>query len=158
MMEWFVKAFIKASLTWFGLGVTLGMLMAIRPEWVVYRTAHFHMNFLGFITMMIFGVAYHVIPRFTGHALHSRRMAGAQFWISNVGLAVLVAGFASMWKLGTRAWPLLASGGVISAVGAYLFIYNLWRTVDGSKAQREGAARAAQQAAAAAAARKLPVS
>ncbi|MHB1265551.1 MAG: hypothetical protein ACYC1S_14205, partial [Gemmatimonadaceae bacterium] len=33
MMEWFVKAFIKASLTWFGLGVTLGMLMAVRPEW-----------------------------------------------------------------------------------------------------------------------------
>ncbi len=157
MMEWFVKAFIKASLTWFGLGVTLGMLMAVRPEWVVYRTAHFHMNFLGFITMMIFGVAYHVIPRFTGHALHSRRIAGAQFWISNVGLAVLAGGFASMARLGTRAWPFLASGGVISALGAYLFIYNLWRTVDGSKAQREGAARAAKQAASAAAARKLPV-
>ena len=158
MMEWFVKAFIKASLAWFGLGVTLGMLMAVRPEWVVYRTAHFHMNFLGFITMMIFGVAYHVIPRFTGHALHSRRIAGAHFWLSNVGLALLVAGFASAWKLGTRAWPLLAAGGVISAVGAYLFIYNLWRTVDGTRSQREGAARATQQAAQAAASRRLPVS
>ncbi|HEY0995049.1 MAG TPA: cbb3-type cytochrome c oxidase subunit I [Gemmatimonadaceae bacterium] len=161
MMEWFVKAFLKASLTWFGLGVTLGMLMAIRPEWVVYRTAHFHMNFLGFITMMIFGVAYHVIPRFTGHALHSRRIAGAQFWISNAGLAVLAGGFASMATLGTRAWPLLAAGGVVSALGAYLFIYNLWRTIDGSRTQREAAARAAAQQAAAQAAtttRRLPVS
>ncbi|MHB1265550.1 MAG: cbb3-type cytochrome c oxidase subunit I, partial [Gemmatimonadaceae bacterium] len=126
--------------------------------WAVYRTAHFHMNFLGFITMMIFGVAYHVIPRFTGHALHSRRIAGAQFWISNVGLVVLAGGFASMARFGTRTWPFVAAGGVISALGAYLFIYNLWRTVDGSRAQRAGAARAAQQATSAAAARRLPVS
>lgn len=158
MMEWFVRAFLKASLTWFGLGVTLGMLMAIHPEWAIYRTAHFHMNFLGFITMMIFGVAYHVIPRFTGNPLHSRRMAGAQFWISNIGLALLAGGFALSARIGTRAWPLLASGGVISAIGAYLFIYNLWRTIDGKRAQRLGAARAAQQAEKAPAARRLPVS
>ena len=158
MMEWFVKAVLKASLTWFGLGVTLGMAMAIRPEWAIYRTAHFHMNFLGFVTMMIFGVAYHVIPRFTGNPLHSRRIAGAQWWISNVGLALLAGGFALSAKIGTRAWPLLAAGGIVSAVGAYLFIYNLWRTIDGNRAARAGAERAAKQAAAAAPARRLPVS
>jgi cbb3-type cytochrome oxidase subunit 1 len=49
--------------------------MAVHPAWAVYRTAHLHMNLLGFVAMMIFGVAYHVIPRFTGHSLHSRRLA-----------------------------------------------------------------------------------
>lgn len=158
MMEWFVKAFLKASLTWFGLGVTLGMLMALSPAWSVYRTAHFHMNFLGFVTMMIFGVAYHVIPRFTGNPLHSRRLAGWHFWISNAGLALLATGFAAVARTGRGAWPLLAVGGVVSAVGAYLFIYNLWRTIDGQRAQRAAAARAAQQATAAPPARRLPVS
>ena len=52
-MEWFVKAFVKASLAWLALGVTLGVAMAAHPAWMVYRPAHAHMNLLGFVTMMI---------------------------------------------------------------------------------------------------------
>ena len=66
-MDWFAKAFIKAALVWLGLGVTLGVVMAVSPAAAVYRTAHLHMNLLGFVSMMIYGVAYHVIPRFTGN-------------------------------------------------------------------------------------------
>ena len=64
-MQWFVKAFLKASLVWLSLGVTLGVAMAAHPTWTVYRPAHVHMTALGFVTMMIYGVAYHVVPRFT---------------------------------------------------------------------------------------------
>ena len=74
-MDWFVRAFLKSSLVWLGLGVTLGVGMAGHPAWLVYRPAHLHMTLLGFVAMMIFGVAYHVIPRFTGHPLHGRRLA-----------------------------------------------------------------------------------
>ena len=56
-MEWFVKAFVKASLVWLALGVTLGVAMAAYPAWIIYRPAHMHMVLLGFVTMMIFGVA-----------------------------------------------------------------------------------------------------
>lgn len=31
MMDWFVRRFIKAALVWFGLGVTLGVAMAVHP-------------------------------------------------------------------------------------------------------------------------------
>ena len=86
-MDWFVKAFLKASVSWLAMGVTLGVAMGIKPAWSIYRTAHLHMLLLGFVAMMIFGVAYHVIPRFTGHALHSRTVAGWHWWLSNVGLA-----------------------------------------------------------------------
>jgi len=61
-MEWFVRAFLKASLAWLAMGVTLGVAMAAYPPWTVYRLAHVHMVLLGFVTMMIYGVAYHVIP------------------------------------------------------------------------------------------------
>ena len=44
--------------------------MAVRPAWAVYRPAHVHMLLLGFVTMMIYGVAYHVVPRFAGFPLH----------------------------------------------------------------------------------------
>lgn len=131
MMDWFVKAFLKASLAWLGIGVTLGLAMAIHPPWAGWRTAHMHMNLLGFVTMMIYGVAYHVIPRFTGHPLALRRMAGVHWWVSNVGLALMSAGL-GMRGMGTPgAAPLVIGGGLLSTVGAYMFIVNIWRTLDG---------------------------
>jgi cytochrome c oxidase cbb3-type subunit 1 len=129
-MDWFVKAFVKASLVWLGLGVTLGVCMAAHPVWTIYRPAHVHMNLLGFVTMMIYGVAYHVIPRFTGHMLYSRRLAGAQWWASNIGLAGMVCGFFIRPHVPTTGGGVLATSGVVAALGAYGFIYNVWRTID----------------------------
>lgn len=140
-MEWFVRSFIKASLAWLALGVTLGVAMAVVPHWVVYRPAHMHMNLLGFVTMMIYGVAYHVIPRFTGNPLHSPRLATVHWWAANAGLAGMVAGFALRPHLGSAAVPLLGAGALLSAAGAYMFVYGLWRTIDGERRLRQAQAR-----------------
>lgn len=143
-MEWFVRAFIKASLAWLAAGVTLGVAMAIVPQWMIVRPAHMHMNLLGFVAMMIFGVAYHVIPRFTGHELHSRRLAAVHWWLANVGLALLALGFLLVPVLGFRPIALLGVGGTLAALGAYCFAYNLWRTIDG-RAELRAAERAAME-------------
>jgi len=137
-MDWFVTAFLKASLAWLGAGVSLGVAMAVHPAWAVYRTAHLHMNLLGFVAMMIFGVAYHVIPRFAGHPLHSRRLAVIHWWLANGGLTMLVAGFVILphTTFGTPARVVVATGGLLSAGAAYAFIYNLWRTIDGPRGRR----------------------
>jgi len=132
-MEWFVNAFIKASVTWLGAGVTLGVAMTVNPTLIVYRPAHVHMNLLGFVTMMIYGVAYHVIPRFTGHQLHSRRIACLQWWLANIGLALMVFGFCLAPNNISSAPFILAGGGIMAAMSAYLFVYNVWLTVDGVK-------------------------
>ena len=144
-MDWFSRAFIKASVTWLALGVTLGVAMAMMPSWTIHRTAHLHMNLLGFVAMMIFGVAYHVLPRFVGAPLHDRRLASAHWWLANIGLTLMVAGFA------LRTAPIvpppvsaacLAIGGALSAVGAYAFAYNVWRTVGAPAVVRNAAATA----------------
>jgi cytochrome c oxidase cbb3-type subunit 1 len=138
-MDTFSKHFVKASLTWFGLGATLGVCMAIDPALIIYRPAHLHMNLLGFVTMMIYGVAYHVMPRFTGHPLHSPRLAMTQWWLSNAGLAIMVCGFAITPHRASPGVLLLAAGGVLGAAGAYGFIFNIWRTLDGRAAPRSHA-------------------
>ena len=145
-MEWFVKAFLKASLAWLALGVTLGVAMAAHPVWTVFRAAHMHMVLLGFVTMMIYGVAYHVIPRFAGFPLHNRRAAGVQWWLSNVGLALMACGFIERVFRADAGTIVLASGGVLSAAGAYVFVYLIWRTVDGPVGLRKAAARARELA------------
>jgi len=143
-MTWFVKAFLKASLAWLALGVTLGVAMAAHPVWTVYRLAHVHMLLLGFVTMMIFGVAYHVIPHFVGFRLHRPRLAGAHWWIANVGLLLMASGFVGRVSLPKVGTVVLAAGGVLSALGAYLFVYVMWRTIDGPDQLRAASERAAR--------------
>jgi cbb3-type cytochrome oxidase subunit 1 len=129
-MDPFVRRFIRSSLVWLGVGVLIGVAMAVQPAAAAFRTAHMHANLLGFVSMMIFGVAYHVIPRFTGRPLHSRRAAELHLWVANCGLAGMVAGFVLRvfrWELGM---PVLGVGAVLSATGAMLFIHNIWRTLD----------------------------
>jgi cbb3-type cytochrome oxidase subunit 1 len=132
-MSPFIKWFMKSSLAWLGGGVLLGVAMAIWPQLIVYRPAHVHMNLLGFVTMMIYGVAYHVIPRFTGHQLHARRLAGLQWWLANIGLLLMVIGFCMAPHGIAAATPVLGTGGTLAAIAAYCFVYNLWRTIDGAR-------------------------
>ena len=79
--------------------------------------------------MMIFGVAYHVIPRFAGSRLARRRMAAAHFWIAQLGLGSMVAGWIVRVWLRDLGAGLLGLGGLVTAVGAALFIYNIWTTL-----------------------------
>jgi cbb3-type cytochrome oxidase subunit 1 len=136
-MDKFAKAFIRASLLWFLGGITLGLAMAIHPAWVVYRPAHAHMNLVGFVVMMIFGVGYQILPRFFGHPIHSRVLASAHVWLANVGLGGLVAGFFLAPSIGEKSIPVTAGGGLLWALGAYGFVYNMWMTFNAAERRRK---------------------
>jgi cbb3-type cytochrome oxidase subunit 1 len=134
-MDPFVRRFIRSSLVWLGVGVTLGVSMAVHPASLAFRPAHLHANLLGFVSMMIFGVAYHVMPRFTGRPLHSPRAAAIHLWLANLGLAGMVSGFIVRIYSRNPGAVLLGVGGVLSAAGAFLFIYNIWCTVEPVRAR-----------------------
>lgn len=134
-MDVFVSRFIRSSLVWLGIGVLIGVSMAFWPgAAMVYRPAHVHANLLGFVSMMIFGVAYHVVPRFSGHPLPSRTVASLHVWVANTGLALLVGGWILRASWSEPGLVLLRSGAALSAVGAFLFIYNIWATLNGVRA------------------------
>lgn len=159
-MEWYVRAFLKSSLAWLGIGVTLGLAMAVRPELALYRTAHLHFNLLGFVAMMIFGVGYHLLPRLAGHPLHRPSLAGVHWACANGGLLLLGTGLVLLPLGHARiGLALRGLGGALSAAGAYLFIYAIWRTLDAGRAlvARLEAERASRPVSAPAAGRGLPV-
>jgi cbb3-type cytochrome oxidase subunit 1 len=138
----FAKSFIRSSLIWFVAGITLGLAMAMYPPWVVYRPAHAHMNLVGFVVMMIFGVGYQMLPRFFGHPIHSQALAKLHVWMANLGLAGLVAGFLVAPSIGTASVPVTAAGGVLWAAGAYGFVYNMWRTFNAADRRKRESDRA----------------
>ena len=135
-MDPFVRAFIKSSLAWLACGVTLGAAMAIKPELVIYRPAHLHMNLLGFVTMMIFGVGYQLLPRLGGSPLRWRWMPLFHLWIGNIGLALMVIGFFVRPSIQGMGQLTLAVGGICAATGALSFVINIWRTLDLGAARR----------------------
>jgi cbb3-type cytochrome oxidase subunit 1 len=149
-MEWFIKAFIRASLIWFTLGIALGLAMSARPEWVVYRPAHAHMNVVGFLVMMVFGVGYQLLPRLFGGPLWSAKFAIAHLWLANLGLAAMVAGFMMAPHMGAPGNMVTTIGGSLYTLGALLFVINLWQTFSGADARHRPPPGAA------AAPRKLP--
>jgi cytochrome c oxidase cbb3-type subunit 1 len=141
-MEWFIKAFIRASLLWFAAGIVLGLAIAVHPQWLIYRPAHAHMNVVGFLTMLVFGVGYQLLPRLFGHPLHSPRLAVAHLFCANVGLAGLVLGFLMQPHNEPDARWIMTAGGSLFAVGAMLWVYNLWRTFDAADARQRARVQA----------------
>lgn len=142
----FVRLFIKSSLAWLGCGVMLGVAMAAHPLWIIYRPAHVHMNLLGFVTMMIFGVGYHVLPRVAGAPLRWPRLGMIHWWLANTGLALMVAGLFLLPSLAAIGRVTLVTGGSMAASGAFCFIVNIWRTIDLATARAAAAKLQARKA------------
>lgn len=131
-MEPFVRGFVRSSLVWLVIGVTIGVSMAFAPgAHLVYRPAHVHANLLGFVSMMIFGVAYHVMPRFAGRPLPSRRLPAVHLWLANGGLALMVGGWLLRPHLYAPGRGALLAGTVLTAVGIGFFVWSIWKTVGG---------------------------
>jgi heme/copper-type cytochrome/quinol oxidase subunit 1 len=128
-MDWFSKSFLKASVTWLVLGGLGGIGMGVYPEWTVYRATHTHMMLVGFVTMMIFGVGYHVIPRFAGAPIRNLTAPIVHWWLANLGLLLMIVGFilrpngaavssAASWFIGV--------GGALSGLGTLVFVWVVW--------------------------------
>lgn len=141
-MDTFVRWFIKSSLAWLAGGVTLGLIMAVWPTTIIYRPAHMHMNLLGFVTMMIMGVGYHLLPRLGGSPLKWRSLAVFHWWIANAGLALMVAGFLLRPSFEVFGRGVLGIGAVLSAAGALMFVVNIWRTLDAGQVRLASMQRA----------------
>ncbi len=122
--------FIFAGLAYLVIGVTLGILFFIIPETRGLSLVHTHLNLVGFITFIIFGIPYHILPRFRGNPLYSEKLAWWQFWLANVGLVGLLV------SLGLGAYIsfdglriVQAVFGATLAISIYLFVYNMLKTM-----------------------------
>jgi cbb3-type cytochrome oxidase subunit 1 len=124
-MHWRNRAFVLLALVYALLGGLLGIVWQAAPGALPGHVPrlHGHLMLLGFITMMIYGVGLHVLPRFSGRALYSERLATAQFYLANLGLWLLAAG----WLVLRPALAL--AGGILSFAAMGLFAVNIALTV-----------------------------
>lgn len=129
-MDKYAKAFVKASLIYFGIGTILGMLMVLVPDTRFALTrVHVHLLLLGFMAMMIYGVGYHILPRFMGRPVYSHRLGNIQAWVANITLV----GLSTSWMIEASqggVWHSLAIlFGIGQGVAIFMFILNLWKSM-----------------------------
>ena len=130
-MDRFVKNFILMSIIYLAAASLLGIFMLGNPSLMHLKFVHSHLNMLGWVSMMIFGVGYHILPRFTGKPLKSPKMGETQFWLANIGLI----GMLFFYTLGSfnpemgMYKGLTVAFGLIEAVSIFLFFFNMLTTI-----------------------------
>ncbi len=129
-MDRYAKAFVRASLIYLGTGAVTGFLMVAYPglRFLLGRV-HTHINLLGFMAMMIYGVGYHILPRFMGRPVYSQRLGHVQVWLANITLIGLSISWIFEATFG-GAWDVVA---ILFALGhgvsIFIFIINLWMSM-----------------------------
>jgi len=129
-MDKYAKAFVKASLIYLGMGVILGLLMVLMPDTRFTLTrVHVHILLLGFMAMMIYGVGYHILPRFMGRPVYSHRLGNIQVWLANITLVGLSASWILEASQGGVWHSLAALFGFGQVIAVFLFVINLWMSM-----------------------------
>jgi cytochrome c oxidase cbb3-type subunit I/II len=167
-----ILKFMVVAVTAYGMATFEGPMLSLKSvsaishytDWII---AHVHVGALGWNGMLTFGILYWLIPRIFGTNLYSKKLAANHFWLATLGIIFYVvplywAGFtqSSMWKQFTESGQLKYSfletvtylkpfyamrslGGTLYLIGAFIMVYNLYKTVRSGKLVANEAAEAA---------------
>lgn len=152
-----VLKFFVVAVTCYGMSTFEGPMMSLKSvnaiahftDWVI---GHVHIGGLGWNGFMAFGMLYWLIPRMWGTTLYSKKLATNHFWLGTIGIVIYAiplywAGFAQadMWKTFTESGQLKfqfletvtsiipmyitrSIGGTLYLIGAFMMVYNLYKT------------------------------
>lgn len=123
-MENFILRFFKAALVYLALGALGGVSLALWPASTkIYFPAITHLSLIGFLTQMIIGVTYFIIPVFIRKDIYNKRWAGIHFLMVNIGIIGLTVGYAASWL------TLMKVGALIEALSVYFLTFIFMTTV-----------------------------
>lgn len=117
---------IKAAFFYLAAGIFLGALFAIdRGIGGQLRPLHAELNLWGWVTLLIYGVGYHMLPRFAGQPLTRPALAEVQSWLAIGGVAAAAIGWLMLLLLDYPALArvLLTGGGLLQFAAALIFAW-----------------------------------
>lgn len=146
-MHSLVRRYLKTAILFLATGLLIGGWMIVQRELIgtypspYIVSAHTHAILVGFVMMMILGVALWLFPRpDKSDERYQPRVADVAYWLLAIGTATRIAGELS--RIGITSPPLrwivvLASFAQIAGIG--LFFYTMWSRIRpvGSRAREE---------------------
>ena len=158
-----ILKFMVVAVTAYGMATLEGPLLSIKSinaisHYTDWTVAHVHIGTLGWNGMLTFGILYWLWPRLYNANLFSTKLANAHFWMSTLGMIIYAlpmywAGWTQsmMWKQFTAdgllkygnfletvtqivpMYALRSLGGLIYLIGAFIMVYNLYKTAKSGK-------------------------
>lgn len=147
-MHSLVRRYIKTAIGFLMAGLAIGAWMIVQREirqqypGPYEVSAHTHAIFVGFVMMMIMGVALWLFPRPERTDTRYRpALAGAAYWCVTVGTGARVVGeLLRVSVSGTwLRWSVVASG-FLQIVGIALFFATMWSRIRAVGSQAREAA------------------
>lgn len=136
-MHSLVRRYLKTGIGFLALGLMLGLwLMAERELFERFPSrylvsAHTHAILVGFVMMMILGVALWLFPRPAKEdTRYSPRAAEVAYWLVGGGTALRVA--LELARMGVNtSWLRTATlaAGVLQVVGILVFFHTMWSRI-----------------------------
>ncbi|MFC5272305.1 cytochrome-c oxidase, cbb3-type subunit I [Adhaeribacter terreus] len=168
-----VLKFMVVAITAYGMATFEGPMLSLKnvnaiahfTDWIV---AHVHVGALGWNGFLTFGILYWLVPRIFQTNLYSKKLANAHFWLGTLGIIFYAvpmywAGFTQglMWKQFGEGgvlqyanfletvlqivpmYYLRGIGGILYLSGAFLMLYNIFKTAKAGSLQADEEAEAA---------------
>ncbi len=134
-MDPVAKNFIRMSVIYFAISAVIGVHFVFFRVHSQLFHAHVHLMLLGWMAMMVYGVGYHILPRFNGNPVAFPKLAIAHFWVANVALV----GFVSTWGLSRYGCSKIPAQGfaVLNAIGIFMFVTNILVSIKKPKEEEE---------------------
>jgi uncharacterized integral membrane protein len=131
-----VRLYVKTSFAFLLLGLILGGYITVEVNllgravaWPLI-TAHVHLVLVGFVLMLVFGVATWMFPRPARDAGRYRPgLAWLVYWLLTASTLVRVLGELTAAAAGSRGSSLAALGGLGQLAAAVVFVANMWTRV-----------------------------
>jgi cbb3-type cytochrome oxidase subunit 1 len=122
---------IKIAAFYFMVGVLMGMGMSMTNDHSL-TPVHVHLNLLGWVSLAIGGLIYHIFPE-----AETSKLGKTHFWTTNVGVPLMMSGLAiyALFQLETIALLLIPTGGILIVIGTITFFINILKNVSGSEGQ-----------------------
>lgn len=147
-MHSLVRRYIKTAILFLAAGLAIGGYLIVRREagagyanpYVV--SAHTHAILVGFVMMMILGVALWLFPRpERDDTRYDPTLVSAAYWVLTIATTVRILGelARAAWGPAWLRWT-VATAGLAQIAGFLLFFYTMWNRIRaaGSR-QRESA-------------------
>ncbi len=138
----YMKRFVYAALVYLGLAGVFGMINGMTDVGHFAYFAHTHFNLLGFMSMMIYGIGYFILPRFNGSDLRFPTWVAVHFWLGNISLVGMVLFRGLSVSTGSDLYSVLfIVSAVIQLVTIFMFIINLWLSLSPPKTEEQPSAQ-----------------
>jgi hypothetical protein len=112
---------LRVSVVFIIIGMLLGIGMGMAQNFQL-APAHAHFNLLGFVSLFLAGLYYHLAPNAAG-----TRLAGIQAWIAVVGAVVFPIGIGIVVLAGPQYEVIPILGSFVVLAGMILFAMIVFR-------------------------------